>query len=197
MKQRTLIASLLMVGLIGAVPGPALADGHDHYKSRKEEQRHYRDRDHVRHGKKNHNYRGRRFNRQKRGGLVSVRAPIGAIIASLPFGVAAVAASGNTSFHAEESYYRQVPRGSMVCEAPLVTPSSRHYDKRHSRTAVVRPALLNVRSGPGRSFAVSGQVVRGDRLHIRSTTDGWYYVETSRGIGGWVMMRFTSPYVTG
>jgi hypothetical protein len=197
MKQRTLIASLLMAGLLGTVPGMALADGHGNYKTRKEVQRDYRGGDRVRHGNQDYVYRGGRFYRPDRGGLVSVRAPIGGIIASLPFGFSAVVASGNTYFHAEGSYYRQVPRGYMVCDAPVVAPVPRHHGNQFSSTVVVQPAMLNVRSGPGRSFAVSSQVVRGERLNIRSNSDGWFYVQTPRGISGWVMMQFTSPYVAG
>ena len=197
MKQRTLIASLLMASLLGTVPGMALADGHGNYKPRKEEQRQYRDRDHVRHGNQDYVYRGGRFYRPGRSGLVAVTAPVGAIVASLPFGFSAVVAGGQTYFHAAGSYYRQSPRGYMVCEAPVVAPVSRFRDNHFPGTVVVRPAMLNVRSGPGQSFAISGQVARGERLHIRSNSDGWFYVETPRGISGWVMVQFTSPYVAG
>lgn len=197
MKQRTLIASLLMASLLGTVPGMALAEGHGNYKSRKEEQRNYRDQTRVRHGNQDYIYRGGRFYRPDRGGLVSVIAPVGAIVASLPFGLSAVVASGNTYFHAEGSYYRQVPRGYMVCDAPVVAPAPRQRGNQFSSTVVVRPAMLNVRSGPGAFFAVNSQVARGERLHIRGNANGWYHVETPRGISGWVMMQFTSPYVAG
>ena len=197
MKHRVLIASLLMATTLATIPGMAFAGGRDHDQPRKEEHRDGRYGDRVHHGNKDYVYRNGRFFLPGPRGLFAVTAPIGAIVASLPFGFSAVVADGHTYFHAEGSYYRPVANGYMVCNAPTVAPAPRHYRQSHTRTVVVRPALLNVRSGPGAGFAVNGQVLRGERLHIRSNTNGWFYVETPRGISGWVMMQFTSPYSAG
>jgi uncharacterized protein YgiM (DUF1202 family) len=175
----------------------ALADRHGKDKPPKGEQRHYRDREQVRHGNQDYIYRGGRFYRPGRGGLIAVAAPVGAIVATLPFGISAVVAGGNTYFHADGSYYRQTSHGYMVCVAPVVPPAQRRHPERISRTVVVQPARLNIRSGPGPSFAVSDQVARGERLHIRANSGGWYYVETPHGTRGWVMVQFTSPYLAG
>ncbi|WP_432823550.1 DUF6515 family protein [Trichloromonas sp.] len=104
MKNRTLIASLLMASLLGTVPGMALADGRGHYKPWKEDRRHHRDYEHVRHGKHEYSYRGGRFYRPGPAGLIAVSAPIGAVVAALPIGFAAVVSGGHTYFHAQGSY---------------------------------------------------------------------------------------------
>ncbi len=197
MKNRVLIASLLMASLFLAAPGMALADGYGKNHSRKDEQQNYRDYDRVRYGHQDYFYRGGRFYLPGRSGLVSVTAPIGAVVASLPFGSATMVVGGNSYFYLEGSYYRPTSAGYMVCQAPVIAPVLKGQGKHLPGTVMVRPALLNLRVGPGRSFAVRSQVVRGERLNIRGNSNGWYYVETSSGLNGWVLPQFTSTYAAG
>ena len=58
--------------------------------------------------------------------------------------------------------------------------------------AVVTVALLNVRSGPGKSYPVIHQVWRNSRLAIQGSSQGWFYVSLPSGNSGWVMREFTA-----
>jgi len=58
--------------------------------------------------------------------------------------------------------------------------------------ATVTSALLNVRSGPGRSFGVLYQISQGAVLDIRGSAPGWYYVRLPNGHYGWVMTEFAA-----
>lgn len=58
---------------------------------------------------------------------------------------------------------------------------------------MVTAALLNIRSGPGLNQACVGQIQRGARLSIMATNAGWYYVNTSAGVSGWIMAQYTTP----
>ena len=57
---------------------------------------------------------------------------------------------------------------------------------------VVRAALLNVRSGPGKNYPVTHQVRQGSRLVIKGSSTGWFYVMLPSGEYGWVMQEFTA-----
>jgi uncharacterized protein YgiM (DUF1202 family) len=60
-------------------------------------------------------------------------------------------------------------------------------------SVVVTAALLNVRSGPGLGKSCVGQLYRGATLSVMSSSGGWYYVQASTGVSGWVMAQYTSP----
>jgi uncharacterized protein YgiM (DUF1202 family) len=59
-------------------------------------------------------------------------------------------------------------------------------------SVVVTAALLNVRSGPGMGKPCVGQLYRGATLSVMGSNSGWYYVQASTGVSGWVMARYTS-----
>jgi len=54
----------------------------------------------------------------------------------------------------------------------------------------ITAAVLNVRSGPGTSTPEIGEVVKGDKLTVFESSQGWYKVELSDGSMGWVSGRF-------
>lgn len=197
MQFKKILASILVCSMIGTLPLNALADGRDYRKTDRGDRRDYRHHERVRVGHDDYYVRSGRFFRPGPSGLISVRAPIGAIVATLPLGFAAVAIGMNTYFHAEGTYYSRVPRGYMVVEAPVVVAPRPARSEGRSGAVIVETSLLNVRSGPGAHFAISGQVRRGDALWVRGRSDGWYYVETPGGNYGWVMMQFTSPGAAG
>jgi uncharacterized protein YgiM (DUF1202 family) len=52
---------------------------------------------------------------------------------------------------------------------------------------------LNVRSGPGLQYAVTGYVCRDDILVVYNHVPGWLYVQLPSGRFGWVMPEYTTP----
>ena len=54
------------------------------------------------------------------------------------------------------------------------------------KSAVVTGSVVNIRSGPGTSNAVTGQVVQGDTLAILDESGGWYKVKLAGGGIGWI-----------
>ncbi|NLU50745.1 MAG: SH3 domain-containing protein [Syntrophomonadaceae bacterium] len=54
------------------------------------------------------------------------------------------------------------------------------------QTAVVKGSIVNIRSGPGTSYARLGQVKQGDRLQVLGSASGWYKVKTVSGQQGWI-----------
>jgi curli biogenesis system outer membrane secretion channel CsgG len=57
----------------------------------------------------------------------------------------------------------------------------------------VKPASLNVRTGPGTKYAIATGVRGGDRLSVLEHSGEWIRVRTASGIEGWVSSRFTNP----
>jgi len=62
------------------------------------------------------------------------------------------------------------------------------------RVSVTAP-ILNVRSGPGLSFAVIDRAYQGDFLTVKGGAPQWLYVQLPTGNLGWVMTEFTSQTV--
>ncbi|HVA89694.1 MAG TPA: SH3 domain-containing protein [Chloroflexota bacterium] len=58
---------------------------------------------------------------------------------------------------------------------------------------VARVPLLNVRTGPGLSFATSGSVYSGTHMQLVRETPNWVAVVLPGGTTGWVARQFTSP----
>lgn len=56
-------------------------------------------------------------------------------------------------------------------------------------TVIVSEAL-NLREGPGTSYAVIGYLSPGDILEITQQAQGWDYVTTPTGAAGWVNSSF-------
>ena len=79
----------------------------------------------------------------------------------------------------------------MVVDTPAMTPAPIHGPAALPGMVTVRPALMNLRSGPGLNFAITGQVTAGHRLHVRGSSNGWYYVEQPNGNYGWAMINLT------
>ncbi|MEM8803351.1 MAG: SH3 domain-containing protein [Pseudomonadota bacterium] len=67
--------------------------------------------------------------------------------------------------------------------------------------AVEAPALWNVtgtrvnlRSGPGTSNAIVGQVTQGTQAEMLSEADGWYEIRSTDGaVSGWIFGKFLQP----
>lgn len=129
------------------------------------------------------------FYREGPTGFVSIGLPFGAIVASLPIGHVRVTIGGIGYFLADGVYYRPYSGGGYqvvaapVPAAPVGTTSS----------VSVTVGALNLRSGPGISFSVIGQIYQGASLFVHGKSPGWYYVETPDGHYGWVMRTYVSP----
>lgn len=55
---------------------------------------------------------------------------------------------------------------------------------------VVTTAILNVRAGPGETFAVTHQVVEQECLTVLKVQDGWVQITNDAGINGWSSRQF-------
>lgn len=206
MKKTAYVATFLISSLLAAValPGEVRADRHDHPSQRREERapravkqdpyraptKHYRGHEHVRVGKHDYYHRNGRFFRPGPKGLIAVRAPIGAIIPSLPVGFSMVLAGGTNFFQAAGTYYNRVPSGYMVVEEPRRRPGLSRAGKA-PKYITVNSTRLNIRGGPGLHFGIAGQVGHGQRLPVYGDRDGWYYIEQPNGTRGWVMADLT------
>jgi curli biogenesis system outer membrane secretion channel CsgG len=60
-------------------------------------------------------------------------------------------------------------------------------------TVIVKPSLLNVRTGPGTKYAIVLGIRGGDRLTVLERSEGWIRVRTASGKEGWVSSKFTRP----
>ena len=49
---------------------------------------------------------------------------------------------------------------------------------------------LNIRSGPGTSYPLIGQIAKGEILSIRDTTGEWYYVQLHNGMVGYAFRQY-------
>jgi len=205
MKKNAYVVTLLIGSLLGAaaLPAEALADRRDHHSQRWEERvpragkhapyrapaKHYRGHEHVRIGKHDYYHRNGRFFRPGPKGLISVRAPFGAIVAGLPGSFSMVLSGGTNYYRAGDTYYTRVPGGYMVVDEPRRRPNYGYVGKT-PRYVTVNSALLNIRSGPGLNFGIAGQVGRGQRLPVYGDREGWYYIEQPNGARGWIMADF-------
>jgi len=60
-------------------------------------------------------------------------------------------------------------------------------------TVIVKPASLNVRTGPGTKYGIVLGIRGGDHLTVLERSEGWMRVRTASGKEGWVSSKFTSP----
>ncbi|MBW7922269.1 MAG: SH3 domain-containing protein [Rubellimicrobium sp.] len=58
---------------------------------------------------------------------------------------------------------------------------------------VVTGSRVNLREGPGTSFAAVGHVTEGMILDVLEIRDGWAYVELQSGDQGWMSASFLAP----
>lgn len=136
-----------------------------------------------------------------RGGFILVNAPIGAVVATLPLGYVAVHIGGIRYFTFGGVYYRPAPAGYEIVQVPVPVPASVPAPQPQpvataSQTVTVQAAQLNVRSGPGKTFSIVGQVSQGAQLAVHGDAPGWYYVQLPNGQFGWVTTRFAAPFVS-
>lgn len=110
--------------------------------------------------------------------FVIVRPPFGIVVPLPPPGFVPFLIGGITYYYYGDVFYRRVPSGYVVVEAPHV---------------LVKAYILNVRSGPGMQHPVIGEVYEGDGLVIYGYAQGWLYVQLPDESYGWVLQKFTEP----
>jgi hypothetical protein len=138
------------------------------------------------------------FYRNGPGGYVIVRAPMGAILASVPVGSVTFALGGTAYWYYGGTYYRRVPSGYIVVDAPPNAVIAQESDDRDNIEPAVGERVsitarsLNVRSGPGGNHTVIAHLQYGTILVVRGYAPGWLYVELPHGRSGWIMKKFTS-----
>lgn len=72
--------------------------------------------------------------------------------------------------------------GSSSTDRGTSTPTSTES----RQTVVVTGEVVNLRAKPGTEYNVIGQVYRGDVLTVDDQVDDWYYVQTARGMYGYI-----------
>ena len=138
------------------------------------------------------------FYREGPGGYVGVRAPLGAVLVSVPTGSVSFVLGATTYWYYGGVYYRRAPSGYMVVDAPPETVIVQESDDRGDtepavgETVSVTAQSLNVRSGPGINHAVIADLPYGTRLVVRGHAPDWLYVELPFGKFGWIMKKFTT-----
>ncbi len=134
-------------------------------------------------------------------GYVAVRAPIGAVVTSLPSGYTSFYVGPVQYFYFGGVYYRTSSPGYMIVDPPYAASPPAVIDSAApasaSENVSVIAQLLNVRSGPGMEHAVVQQVSKGVLLEVHGTSPGWFYVKTPSGRYGWVMTQFTAASSSG
>ncbi|MFH1887614.1 MAG: DUF6515 family protein [Pseudomonadota bacterium] len=132
-------------------------------------------------------------------GFVTVRAPLGAVVLSLPIGCRTIRVSRETWYCYEDVYYRKVPAGYEVVEAPPRVLEVENVPPAHAPPyqpgdlVWVDPASLNVRTGPGTEFGIVAVVARWESLEVKGMSPGWLYVRLPSGRMGWVMEEYVAP----
>jgi hypothetical protein len=173
MKGKKLITAMLMIGLFGSIPASVFAKDHGRHHVSSDRRHEFKHHERVQVGHQDYYYGSGRFYRPGRTGLMEVQAPLGAIVATLPFGAATVKIGLNSYFFANGAYFSKAPRGYRVVRQPAL-PSFRHRDQHRAGRVLVQPGRLNLRSGPGRQFAVRAQLRGGEPLLVRGQSAGWY-----------------------
>ena len=61
-----------------------------------------------------------------------------------------------------------------------------------TQSVIVNPKLINIRSGPGLTYAVIGSLKKGDRVNILATSDDWLQINVGNE-KGWIASWLVSP----
>jgi uncharacterized protein YgiM (DUF1202 family) len=132
-----------------------------------------------------------------------VRAPVGAIVLSLPIGYQRHWIDGTTYYAYGGTFYRRVPAGYVVVDPPPTviieddTPEIVSPAISASGQVIVDAPVLNVRSGPSLNDKKIYQLDEGYILEVNGRSDGWLYVQLPNGEYGWVKSVFTKPLKPG
>ncbi len=130
------------------------------------------------------------YYRPSDGGYVAVPAPLGARIRVLPENCSPFYVDGRRYFVCDEVYYRPDGDDYVVIERP----SRPDFRVEVGDEVRINADFLNMRSGPGQSHRVVGQLYRGDVVEVGAIEGDWYYVGLSDKIYGWVKREYTTLY---
>ncbi|MCI5218610.1 MAG: SH3 domain-containing protein, partial [Candidatus Electrothrix sp. LOE2] len=129
------------------------------------------------------------FYRPEPRGYVVVDPPVGAVVSTLPADYSFLYINGMRYYTYAGNYYLQVPRGYQVVSDPRMTLPQPVL----GNNVVVTSSMLNVRSGPGRQYAIANNVYNGDVLQVLRRNADWLYVQLPDNSRGWIMTQFTAP----
>lgn len=183
------IAAAVALLFIASQPGLSVAK-EKHYKPENHGYRHYQS------GNHHYYYHGGHFYKPYSHGYVRIGHPYGLVIPSLPFAFTLLTIAGIEYYLCEGVYYRPANEGYVVVAPPanarIITPAppqiETYPDESYSPSnAIVKTDLLNVRSGPSRSYGVVSVIRRGTGLTIIKSVSGWSNVILPGGGSGWVM----------
>lgn len=124
---------------------------------------------------------------------VVVNAPIGATISILPDDSTTVIIDGVSYYTYNGTYYLRSDSGYIVVPEPEYRQPVVE-DVTSGQVIVTSPAL-NVRSGPSTSHSVVGKLREGHVVKILGNAMGWYYIQLPDGRYGWIMAKYTVPYM--
>ncbi|MBI9075705.1 MAG: SH3 domain-containing protein [Desulfatibacillum sp.] len=134
------------------------------------------------------------FYQRAASGFITVRAPLGAIVLSLPLGHRTVVVNRATYYCYDDIYYQRVPSGYRVVNTPAEVVPIEPIGYNPGDVVQVNMASLNLRTGPGRDFAVKGVLDQYRELEVMGgATDGWVYVKVSDENFGWVGVDYIMP----
>jgi hypothetical protein len=157
----------------------------------------------VRYKKVPYYYQRGIFYRPAPSGFIVVEPPIGVVVVSLPVGYTRIWIGGVGYYSYGGVFYRRAPYGYVVVDPPadVVVEEEIPVIVQPTKPAVgkvsVTASVLNVRTGPGLSYAVIYQIQEDYILEIHGRELGWLYVQLPNGEFGWVMLGFTSPMEPG
>jgi hypothetical protein len=107
--------------------------------------------------------------------------------------IRAVIVGGIPNYRLQGVYYRQIPSGYVVVDAPSGEVGADTSMINDGARVTVTTSILNVRSGSGMNHSLVSRVNLGTVMTIRGQAEGRSYAEVPSGTFGWVMKVFTVP----
>ena len=87
------------------------------------------------------------------------------------------------------------PRPRVIGRGIRIAPERQEVEAEAAEIAAERPGYVTgdavrVRSGPGREYAITGHLNRGDRVTVTGSEGEWYSVVTQDGQAGWIAAAY-------
>ena len=126
-------------------------------------------------------------------GYVTVRAPFGARIRTLPESCLPVYIDGRRYYECEDVYYQPEGDEYIVIERPA---GEYQLVAEVGDEVQISAEVLNVRSGPGVRYETIGMLYRGNIVEVNDVDGDWYSVRFGNDQFGWIMREHASLYKT-
>ncbi len=125
-------------------------------------------------------------------GYVVVEAPVGARVRILPDHCSTFYVDGLRYYECSDVYYESLGNEYIVIDGP--PRGYRLPEAAIGEEVWIRADTLNIRSGPGRSYRVIGQLYRGEVVEVSGKERGWYYIRQPGGSYGWITKEHARLY---